>query len=171
MRSAGRLVWLAALGLAGCGVTADDCNPERSLGLITSGICALGGGYEERSRRLTAEIEAKVAAYRLSQEEVQRLDAEAARLAGDRAAWEQRLAAMDQDTSAMEQELAQLRAARASDRTALAALQNEASQLRGELQRARQGNGTAEAEIRRLTAEVERRRQAIRDILQGMASE
>ena len=43
--------------LAGCGVTADDCNPERSLGLITSSICALGGGYEERSRRLTAEIE------------------------------------------------------------------------------------------------------------------
>jgi hypothetical protein len=71
----------------------------------------------------------------------------------------------------MEQELARLRDARATDRTALAALQNEAGQLRGELLQARQGDGTAEAEIRRLTVEVERRRQAIRDILQGMASE
>jgi predicted nucleic acid-binding Zn-ribbon protein len=171
VKPSGSLVWLAALGLAGCGVTADDCNPERSLGLITSSICALGGGYEERSRRLTAEIEAKVAAYRLSQEEVLRLDAEAARLASDRIAWEQRLVAMDKDAAAMEQELARLRAARARDRTALAALQNEAGQLRGELQQARQGDGTAEAEIRRLTVEVERRRQAIRDILRGMASE
>ena len=171
MRRAGSLVWLAALGLAGCGVTVDDCDPERNLGLVTSGICTLGGGYEERARRLTAEIEAKLADYRLAQEEVQRLDAEATRLAGDRAAWEQRLAAMDQDAAGLEQELARLRAAQARDRTALGALQNEAGELRRELQQARRSDGTAEAEIRRLTVEVERRREAIREVLEGMASQ
>jgi chromosome segregation ATPase len=171
VRPAGSLAWLAALGLAGCGVTADDCNPERSLGLVTSAICTLGGGYEERARRLTAEVEAELAEYRLTQDEVQRLDAEAARLAGDRAAWEQRLAAMGQDTAALEQELARRRAAQARDRTALGALQREADGLRQELQRARRSDGTVEAEIRRLTVEVERRRQAIREILDGMAAE
>ncbi len=76
-----------------------------------------------------------------------------------------------QDTAALEQELARRRAAQARDRTALGALQREADGLRQELQRARRSDGTVEAEIRRLTVEVERRRQAIREILDGMAAE
>ncbi len=168
---ASRLALLAALGLAGCGVTADDCNPERNQGFFTAAACTFGGGYRERNRRLAAEIEAQLAGHRLAQEEVQQLEAEAARLAGDQAAWEQRLATLEGEAAGLEQELAQLRATQAKDRVALGTLRNEAGGLRQELEAARDHSPAVEAEIRALTIEVERRREAIRQILEGMGAE
>ena len=171
MRRTRRLALLAALGLVGCGVTADDCNPERNQGLLTAAACTFGGGYQERNHRLAADIEAQLASHRLAQEEVQRLEAEAARLAGDQAAWEQRLATMEGEATGIEQELARLRAVQAKDRVALGTLRDEAGGLRQELEAARDHSPAVEAEIRALTIEVERRREAIRQILEGMGAE
>jgi hypothetical protein len=169
-----------ALGLAGgCAVSAEDCDPGRVRSVLTAVACEAGGGFAEREARLRAGIDARVAEHRLTAAESARIEAEAARLAADRAAREARLAAMDGDVAVLEADLARARARTKGDEAALQALRAQGRKLRTDLDRgaasargAGGGSGRAavEAEVRDLTLEVERRRQAIRDILEGVAA-
>jgi capsule polysaccharide export protein KpsE/RkpR len=175
------LALLAALGLVGgCAVSADDCDPGRVRNVLTAVACEAGGRYAEREARLRAGVDARVAEHRLTAAETARIEGEAARLGADRAAREARLAAMGDDLAALEADLARARARTKGDEAALQALRAQGRKLRADLDRAtasaaRGGGGeggraAVEAEIGALTLEVERRQQAIRDILEGVAA-
>lgn len=171
---------LAALGLAaGCAASADDCDPSRVRSLPAALACEAGGGYAAREARLRSGVDARVAEHRLTVAETAKLEAEAARLAADRAGWEARLAGMDDDVAKLESDLARARARTKGDEAALRALRAQAGRLRADLDRAKAARGgggeqgakaAVKAEIRDLTVEVERRREAIRDILEGVAA-
>lgn len=159
---------LTLLALAGCATTAEECDPARLASLPQAVACELGGGYAARQAALRARVEARLAEHRLGQDEARRLEAEAARLAGDRQAWEQRRAAMTGEITQLERDLAQARGGRQRDLATLQALRAEAQGLRERIEAADTGDLALEPEIRALTLEVERRRQAIRAILEGM---
>jgi chromosome segregation ATPase len=174
---------IAALGLAGaCAVSADDCDPGQVRSVLTAVACDAGGRYAEREARLRTGVAARVAEHRLTAAETARLEAEAARLATDRAAREARLAAMDGDLAALEADLTRARARSKGDQAALQTLRAQGRKLRADLDRAKApavrgdgdggqgGRAAVEAEVRDLTIEVERRRQAIRAILEGVAA-
>ena len=155
------LAFAAALALAGCTVTAADCDPSQVGSVWTAGACQVSGVSDRRVQTLQAEVDRKVGAYRLARAETRQLQSEAQSLAADRALWESRVGDMEQDLDRLELRLSGLRASNAEDEVRLRALQNELAETRQQLNAASVAERATQAEIEQLTIEVERRRQAI----------
>lgn len=166
---------LAALtvGLAGCAADAERCDPTRVRGLVTAVGCELGGRFGQRDARLRAEVEAREAERLAAVDEARRREAEAAGLAAARVDLETRLAGAGEDLAALERQLTGTSRTRARERTALKKLQVRAAELQRRADRPAPAGAdrvAVEAEIRELTEEVERRRQAIGQMLDGAAA-
>lgn len=166
---------LAALtvGLAGCAADAERCDPTRVRGLVAAVGCELGGRFGQRDARLRAEVEAREAERLAALDEARRREAEAAGLAAARADLETRLAGADEALAVLERQLAGTTRARARERLALKELQVRAAELRRRADRPAPAGGdraAVEAEIRELAEEVERRRRAIGEMLDGAAA-
>ncbi len=161
-----RGLMVAVLLMAGCAATPDECDPSQVGNVVKAAGCAWGGGYAARQADLAHEVETRVAAYRLSQEEVARLKAEARRLGGDQEAWRGRLAAMNSESARLRLELNASRTSSERSRARVDALRREARNLQSRLDQANAASSATVAEIQALTLEVERRQQAIRELLQ-----
>ena len=152
---------VAGMALAGCAVTAEDCDPSQVSSVLTAGACQVSGVSDQRVQSLQAEVDRKVAAYQLARAETQQLQSESQALAADRATWEGRVGEMERDLDRLELRLSGLRASNADDEVRLRALQNELAETRRQLDAATVDERATQAEIEQLTVEVERRRQAI----------
>lgn len=161
------------IGLAGCAADAERCDPARVRGLVTAVGCELGGRFGQRDARLRAEVEAREAERLAAVDEARRREAEAAGLAAARLDLETRLAGAGEELAVLERQLAGTTRARARERAALKGLQARAVELRRRAERpapAGADQATIEAEIRELTEEVESRRRAIGEMLDGGAA-
>ena len=154
------------LALTGCAATPGECDPSQVGNVVKAASCNWGGGYAARQTELSREVEGRVAAYTLSQAEAQKLAADAKQLAGDRKAWQQKLAAMNGESARLRLELNAARTSSERGRARVNALRQEASNVQAQLDRAGAASSATEAEIQALTQEVERKQQAIRELLQ-----
>jgi chromosome segregation ATPase len=161
------LALVASLALAACGLTPEECDPNVVDDVFTSGACQIGGVNDRRVESLEAEVEAKVAAYRLTVAETEALEAEAASLSADRQAWAARRAGLQRQLDRLTLRLDAAQVATAEDEARLDALRAELAAAQGRLDATSADPGT-EAEIAALTTEVERRRQAIEAYLDAL---
>ena len=153
------------LALAGCATSPGACDPARIGNVIQAAGCTWGGGYTARQAELAREVETKLAAYQLSQGETARLAAEARQLAGDREAWQARLAGMSRNLARLQLDVSTARASSERGRARLDALRREAVSLQARLDRSSAQGSATEAQIQELTLEIERKERAIRELL------
>ncbi len=151
---------LAGLLLAAGCAKPQDCDPSQFTSVWTAGACQVSGASEARIDALRAEVNAKVEAYRLTEAETLRLEAEAARLANDNALWQARVDEIDLKLDRLRWQLEGLTAGNAEDQVRLNALKEDLAQAQAAFDQGADDNATR-AEIERLTLEIERRRQAI----------
>jgi hypothetical protein len=154
------------LALTGCAATPGECDPSQVANVIQAAGCEFGGAYAARQADLAREVETRVAAHQLSQAEVAKLTAEARQLAADQEAWRGKLAAMNSESARLRLELNAARTSSERSRARMEALRREARSLQVQLDQANAAGSVTEAEIQALTLEVERRQQAIRELLQ-----
>jgi chromosome segregation ATPase len=140
MRAALRLAWLAApaLLLAGCGPQ-QNCDPSRDRSIFQVGGCVVGGGYQQR---------------------VDRLSAEADRAEADRAAAEADRRAAESRRDAAASRAAGLRAELASQQTRSIALERDIQAARNRTRMDQQRLGQLEQDLAGLRAEQDRLRAA-----------
>ncbi len=159
--NAGRLLPLLALViLAGC-VSKADCDPTRVGNVLTASACQISGTSQERVDDLQAEVDAKIAAYRLTQAETRQLLVEAEALAADKALWQARVNEIDNNLASLRSRIARQKTNNDADRQRLQALRRQLDQAQAQLDTASVDETVTRAEIENLTLEVERRRQAI----------
>lgn len=151
---------LLALALAAGCVSKADCDPSQVRNVITAGACQASGTSQARVDDLQAEVDAKIAAYRLTQAETRILLQEAESLAADRALWEARTAEMDRSLASLRKRIASQKAKTKAGQERLQALRNQVDETR-DLATQSVDEAATRAEIETLTLEVERRRQAI----------
>ena len=149
------------LAVAACAPQPADCNPTQVNSVFTAGACQIFGTSQRRVDTLQAEADAKVAAYRLTQEETRALLIEADRLAADRALWEARVAEIDRNLASLQRRLNRQRGRTQEDQARLDALKAQLIDAQRQLDNIAQDESVTRAEIETLTLEVERRRQAI----------
>lgn len=156
-----RLLPLFALAfLAGC-VSKADCDPTQVSNVLTAGACQISGTSQQRVDDMQAEVDAKIAAYQLTQAETRALLVEAESLAADQALWQARVAEIDRNLASLRGRIASQQARNDADRARLQALRNQLNQAQAQLDTAGVDETATRAEIETLTLEVERRRQAI----------
>ncbi len=157
----GRSLPILALALlAGC-VNKADCNPTQVRSVVTAGACQISGTSQERLDDMQAEVDAKIAAYRLTQAETRELLIEAEGLAADQALWQARVAEIDRNLGSLRNRISRQQAKNDADRARLKALRKQLNQAQRQLNTAKLDETATRAEIETLTLEVERRRQAI----------
>ena len=154
------------LALPGCAATPGECDPAQVGNVIKAAGCTWGGGYAARQADLSREVESRIAAYKLSEAEAQKLSAEARQLAADQDAWRGKIAAMNSELAQLRLELNAARTSSERSRARVDALRQEARSLQTQLDQAGAASAATEAEIRTLTQDVERKQQAIRELLQ-----
>ncbi len=151
---------LALALLAGC-VSKADCDPTQVSNVLTAGACQISGTSQQRVDDLQAEVDAKIAAYQLTQAETRELLIEAEALAADKALWQARVSEIDRNLASLRGRIASQKARNDADRSRLQALRRQLETAQAQLDTAEVGETATRAEIESLTIEVERRRQAI----------
>ncbi len=151
---------IGLLVVVGCAKQPVDCDPTQFTSVWTAGACQASGASQARVDALRADVNAKVEAYRLTEAETLRLEAEAARLANDNALWQARVEEIDRDLKRLQRQLGGLTAVNAEEQARLNALKQELADAQGALDQGADDAATR-AEIERLTLEIERRKQAI----------
>lgn len=151
---------LALALLAAC-VSKADCDPTQVSNVLTAGACQISGTSQQRVDDLQAEVDAKIAAYQLTQAETRALLVEAEALAADQALWQARVSEIDRNLASLRGRIASQQARNDADRSRLQALRRQLETAQAQLDTASVDETATRAEIESLTIEVERRRQAI----------
>lgn len=159
------LLPLLALALAAGCVSKADCDPRKASNVITAGACQVSGTSQARVDDMQAEVDAKIAAYKLTQAETRALLVEAEDLAADQTLWQARVSEIDRNLASLRSRISKQKTSNDAQRARLRALRNELEQTQAQLDTAKGDETVTRAEIETLTLEVERRRQAIQAYL------
>ena len=158
------------VGVSGCAVAPEDCDPAMVRNVGTSLACQVSGVNEDRLAALRAEVQRTVREYELTVSETQRLQQEASVLAADQAQWQSRRNALQRDLDDLTFQLQGAQATNPDDQARLDALSTELSQTQDVFVSGSVRASTKD-EIENLTLEVERRRQAIAAYLAALELE